>query len=259
MGRRGQWTDMNESLPVNDYRTPSLHRHSVWTGYWIAATVLTLGFPGLIFFAGCDTSSKSGSDAVASGDPLPQSLTEDDSSRQRAADRSPTPSKGSSESTSIPTPPDTDSNPDPPVENQVEANTDDARLNPPQTVPEQAERKYSEAALHKNNTLLVLAYQSDIRADFHVNTVRPYISEEQARRAKRLALSYDWRYTELRRERAAILERATDETRDQVEADLLAVRKKVVDLNAEIRGRINREILTPEQFQQVRERFQSRN
>ncbi len=111
------------------------------------------------------------------------------------------------------------------------------------------EKKYLDAQLHKNTTLLVLAYQPDIRADYLISTVRTVIDDEQYKVAKKLARQYDDQYKRVLNERAAILEVATDDK--DVEGPLLELRKQVADLNATIRMRIIREILTREQRKKV--------
>jgi hypothetical protein len=111
-----------------------------------------------------------------------------------------------------------------------------------------------EPRLMKTNTLLMLTYQPDIRASKMVASMRPFISDEQAKKGKRLAFSYDWRFQKILRKRAEILENATDD--QNIKAMLLATRVETADLIQEIRGRISQEILTPEQRSQVQERYQ---
>ena len=47
---------------------------------------------------------------------------------------------------------------------------------------------YNAARVHKNNTILVLAYQPDIRADFLVSNVRMLLDDSQVKAAKKIAL-----------------------------------------------------------------------
>ena len=111
-----------------------------------------------------------------------------------------------------------------------------------------------EPRLLKTNTLLMLTYQADIRATKMVEAMRPFMTDEQAKRAKRLASTYDWRFKEILHKRAAILENASDD--QDIKGMLFATRVETADLIKEIRGRISAEILTPEQRKQVHERYQ---
>jgi hypothetical protein len=124
-----------------------------------------------------------------------------------------------------------------------------SKSDPESTKKQPPEKKYLDAQLHKNTTLLVLAYQPDIRADYLISNVRTVIDDQQYKVAKKLARQYDDQYKRILDERAAILEVATDEM--DVEGPLLALRKQVADLNATIRMRISREVLTREQRKKV--------
>ncbi len=121
---------------------------------------------------------------------------------------------------------------------------------------EEPQRTYTDQQLNKNGTILVLAFQPDIRADFLVMLVRSLLDEEQAKQAKEIALSYDWRYVDIRKKRADLLETVTDENKAEVDAKLRDLRIEIFELNQEIRARINREILTPEQRKQLQKRYQ---
>ena len=112
-----------------------------------------------------------------------------------------------------------------------------------------------EPRLMKTNTLLMLTYQPDIRASSMLNTMRPFMDDAQAKTAKRLALTYDWRFQKILRKRAEILENATDD--QNIKAMLLESRVETADLIQEIRGRIMSEILTLEQRQQVQQRYRN--
>ena len=117
---------------------------------------------------------------------------------------------------------------------------------------------YTDQQLNKNGTILVLAYQPDIRADFLIMTVRSFLDDEQTKQARALALSYDWRYDEIRKQRAALLETATDENKTEVDAKLRELRIQIFELNQKIRTEINRKILTPEQREQLKQRYQKK-
>lgn len=101
------------------------------------------------------------------------------------------------------------------------------------------------AQLHKNNSLLVLAFESDIRADFVVMTARTILNAEQLARAKQMALSYEDQFQDLERQRAAILETASDEK--EIDRQVLKVQMKLAMLLRQIRMRINEDIMTPAQ------------
>lgn len=104
---------------------------------------------------------------------------------------------------------------------------------------------YFAGQLGKNNTLLVLAYQPDIRASYLIRNSRTLLDDQQMVEAKKLALSYDERFLELRRRRAAILEQATDD--QNIEEQLMEIRMDIADLIDEVRIRVSREVLTAEQ------------
>ncbi len=118
------------------------------------------------------------------------------------------------------------------------------------------ETEYTDQQLHKNKTLFVLSFQPDIRADYLIQTIRAFIDETQAKQAKKIASSYNWRYEELLKKRAAILENATDEM--DVKDKLRKIKIETVELGSEIRQRISKEILTREQRQKLAERFRDR-
>ena len=137
------------------------------------------------------------------------------------------------------------------VSNEQPAPQSDAKAAARQNSPPDVE----EPRLMKTNTLLMLTHQSDIRATKMVDTVRPFISEDQARQAKKLASTYNWRFEDILRRRAEILENASDD--QDIKGKLLATRVETADLIQEIRARISVEILTPEQRLQVQERYQA--
>ena len=101
------------------------------------------------------------------------------------------------------------------------------------------------AQFNKNNSLLVLAFEADIRADFVVMTARTILNPEQIVRAKQMALSYENQFQNLARQRAAILEAANDE--DDVDRQVLKVQMKLATLLKQIRMRINSDIMTQAQ------------
>ncbi len=104
---------------------------------------------------------------------------------------------------------------------------------------------YTPGQLHKNSSLLVLAFQPDIRADYVIMTTRELLNDEQSVQAKKLALTYEDQFTELERQRAAILGNASD--LNDVDREILKVQMSLADLLRQIRSRINLEIMTHEQ------------
>ena len=101
---------------------------------------------------------------------------------------------------------------------------------------------YTPGQFHKNSSLLVLAFEPDIRADYVIMTTRELLDDEQSAEAKKLALTYENQFKELIRERSAILENASD--RKDVDGEILKVQMKLADLLRQIRNRINLEIMT---------------
>lgn len=110
---------------------------------------------------------------------------------------------------------------------------------------------FTPAQFDKNNSLLVLAYQSDIRADFVVMTARPFLSTEQCNLAKQMALTYENQFQDLARQRATILASATND--NDVDRRILKVQMKLASLLRQIRMRINIEIMTPAQREESRQ------
>lgn len=101
------------------------------------------------------------------------------------------------------------------------------------------------AQLNKNNSLLVLAFEPDIRAEFIIMTVRTILDADQLALAKQMALSYDDQFQDLERERAAIL--ATAGSAGNIDRQVVQVQMKLATLIRQIRTRINSEIMTVDQ------------
>lgn len=99
----------------------------------------------------------------------------------------------------------------------------------------------------------MLVYEGDIRADILVKKYQRFIDETQIKQAKTLVRSYHDRFVELRQERAAILEHATDD--QDVAAMLLDNKLDIVDLMSEIRIKVMNDIMTKEQSRVARETF----
>ncbi len=110
-------------------------------------------------------------------------------------------------------------------------------------------RTYFPNQLNKSNSLLVLAYEPDIRAEYVVSTARHLLDAEQQVRAKALALTYDQQFQDLARERATILEFAFDG--NNIDEQVLTTQMKLADLLRQIRSRVTNEIMTPEQYAEL--------
>ena len=112
---------------------------------------------------------------------------------------------------------------------------------------------YQPHLVSKNQTLLVLAAQPDIRSRYLASTVREFTTPEQQRAAEKLAATYDQQYVELLRQRAAILETAVDGA--DIESQLMEVRIATADLTRRIRTRINLTILNKQQRAEMMRAF----
>ena len=115
-------------------------------------------------------------------------------------------------------------------------------------------KTYRLQQLNKNQTLLLLAAQPDIRARILASTVREVTTPEQQLAAEQLAGTFDQQYIEILRQRASILETAVDG--GDTETKLLDLRMAIVELNTKIRTKINMEILTQDQRVELHRRFQ---
>ncbi len=115
-------------------------------------------------------------------------------------------------------------------------------------------KTYQPYHLNKNQTLLLLAAQPDIRSRILASTVREVTTPEQQRAAEKLAATFDQQYVEILRQRTAILESAVDGV--DIEAQLLDLRMTTADLTARVRTRINEQILTQEQRFELQRLFE---
>lgn len=113
---------------------------------------------------------------------------------------------------------------------------------------------YQPYHLNKNQTLLLLAAQPDIRSRILASTVREVTTPQQQRAAEQLAFTFDQQYIEILRQRAAILETAIDGA--DVEAKLLDLRMTTADLTTRVRTKINEEILTQAQRFELQRLFE---
>ena len=107
-------------------------------------------------------------------------------------------------------------------------------------------RTYNRSQLHKNQTLLLYAFDPDVRADYTFYHVRNLLTKEQFKICKELAMSYEPEFQEIIRKRAAVLETAYDDD-PELEDKLLNLKMDTADVVQNIRSRIFREILTDPQ------------
>ena len=112
---------------------------------------------------------------------------------------------------------------------------------------------YFPGQLHKNNTLLVAIYPNDIRADYMIKKTRFVMTEDQIQVARKLAMEYDDAFKRLLAKRSEILSSA-DADQD-IDAVIQDIDMDFADLIFEIRIRINREILSAEQQQRVKQKY----
>lgn len=125
-----------------------------------------------------------------------------------------------------------------------------SKVGPPVTVKKEPiltrnGKTYNPNQLHKNQTLLVLAAQSDIRARLVLAPFRTVISNDQYDAAMEIALAQDQQFEELLRERASVLETAFDG--QDVEAKLIDIKMRTSDLLIGTRSKIQRTVLSKEQ------------
>lgn len=118
-------------------------------------------------------------------------------------------------------------------------------------------RQYTEGQLHKNNTTLLLVHEGDIRADYLLKKYLPFLEKDQVQGAKKMVWSYDDRFVRLRRQRASILEHASDE--QDVDQMLFENKLDIADLVTEIREKIYRDVMTPDQLRTAQESFRIEN
>ncbi len=133
--------------------------------------------------------------------------------------------------------------------------TEDVPTHPPGPIVKQ--REFTEAQLHKNLNLLLLAMEPDIRAHQLIRYLRAYLSEDQQAEAVRLILQYDEKFQDIKRRRAAILENANDD--EPVAQRLRKIKEDTIILSDEMRVMVEREVMTEEQRQQrIADRKQAR-
>ena len=106
-------------------------------------------------------------------------------------------------------------------------------------------KTYNPNQLHKNQTLLVLAAQTDIRARLILSPFRTIIDDEQFEVAYDIAMAHDQQFNELLRERASVLETAFD---GQNTGDKLTdIKMRTADLLIKARRKIQQTVLSAEQ------------
>lgn len=113
---------------------------------------------------------------------------------------------------------------------------------------QRGDKTYTEASLHKNSTLMPLAFPDDVRVDFLILPTRYLMNDEQIEVARKMVHEYDEQYKDILAKRNEILETATDDQKLQIEDQLIELRMDVYDLNSMIKIRILSEILDEEQI-----------
>ena len=107
---------------------------------------------------------------------------------------------------------------------------------------------YTKAQLHKNFTLLMLAYEPDLRARQLMQYLREYLTDEQEELGLKLMLEHDHEYVALKASRMEILNAAVDG--DDTAAQLRSLNIEIVELSLRLRILLRKELLTKEQEQQ---------
>jgi len=105
--------------------------------------------------------------------------------------------------------------------------------------------KEQETRFTKNQTILILAAESDVRAAQLYRFARESLTPEQIAHAEQICGAYDDDFLRLLRERAEVLETATDDNNVQVR--LNKIYGETVELSRKIRQEIRQNVLTLEQ------------
>ncbi len=105
--------------------------------------------------------------------------------------------------------------------------------------------EFTDEQLHKNFTLLMLAFEPDIRARALVKYLRVVLTEDQKEQALNMVLAEDHRFEKLKKRRAEILENALDG--HNVEQELRNIKIQTVQTAQEIRLDVYNRLLTQQQ------------
>lgn len=101
----------------------------------------------------------------------------------------------------------------------------------------------------KNATVLLIAMEPDIRAMELIKFIREYLTPEQYRAAVKLIVEHDGKFQDLKRRRAAILEKARAE---EAAREIHVIHKQIVEYADKMRSLAYQKIMTEEQRQQRR-------
>ena len=107
--------------------------------------------------------------------------------------------------------------------------------------------KYTDYQLNKNLTLLMLAYQPDVRARHLLRFPGEQLTADQEEDGFRLLLSHDYLFQRLIQRRQDILNAASDG--DETAAELRQIRIETIEISGRLRTLVFRQILTKEQQQ----------
>jgi len=116
--------------------------------------------------------------------------------------------------------------------------------------------KYTDQQLNKNLTILMLAYQPDVRARQLLRFPREQLTEDQEDDGLRLLLRSDHLFQRLIQRRQDVLDAASDD--DETAAELRQIRIETIELTGRLRSLVFLKILTKEQRQARRKANQER-
>ncbi|MFK7766804.1 MAG: hypothetical protein AB8B55_06245 [Mariniblastus sp.] len=123
---------------------------------------------------------------------------------------------------------------------------------PPKLPPLKPEQKgLADSELHKNHTILILAFEPDLRATSITGFVRTVTNPEQQRAAVKHAMTFDSEFQNLIQRRNELLENTVDGV--DIGPHLRRINEETVYLSRKIRQEVYNEILTQDQRDQLTE------
>jgi len=115
--------------------------------------------------------------------------------------------------------------------------------------PRKKPQEYTQAQLHKNQTLLVLTYDSVSLAKHLMYPFRWVLTEPQIEQCEQLTADYKVDFERLLDSRTKLLENTTD--KEQLPNELMAIRIEVIELVSDLRLVIRNDILNAEQREEL--------
>ncbi len=94
----------------------------------------------------------------------------------------------------------------------------------------------TDAQLHKNNTLIFLAAQPDLRARKILKPFSKSLTDQEKKHAIKLILAQDYKFLQLKRRRSEILEHA--KSGDDIESELKRIDSEIVATSMKLRSTI---------------------